>query len=487
MSKEERALKILYLAAEASPFVKVGGLGDVAGSLPRALRTLPEAPDIRLAIPLHGAIERTAYDLRPVAAFNIAYHGGTMQAEVFETQVDNLPVYLIGGEPFSADAPIYNSDAGKDGVKYTFFSLAALASAQSLDWTPDVLHANDWHTAPVVYTLALRRQYESFFECTSSLLTVHNLPYLGVGAEAALQAFGIPPDRTDTLPRWARHLPLPLGLLAADHINAVSPRYAEEMLTPEFGSGLFEFLATRRDSLTGILNGIDVDAWNPVSDSALEVNYSLDDLSERAKNKRSLQAEIGLEVNPRIALISIVSRMDHQKGIDLALDALRQIADQPWQAVILGTGDAGIEEQACQLGEALRNKVRVYLRYDEGLARRMYAGSDMILIPSRYEPCGLTQMIAMRYGCIPIARGTGGLRDTITDYETSSRGTGFLFAEPSASDLAATIMRAINVYGDKRRWLGLQRRAMRQDFSWARSAREYLALYRRLYVARRGI
>ena len=478
-------IRVLTLAAEAAPFVKVGGLGDVAGALPAALRALPTPIDIRLVLPFHNAIDKSQYKLEPVASFTIAHVDGPLMAKAFRTTVRDVPVYLISGAPIASADSVYSSDAGLDGVKFTFFSLAALELARALKWRPHVLHAHDWHTAPAVYAHSLTRAQDEFFHSTATLLTVHNLPYLGLGAEASLAEFGLPSAHDSPLPRWAQHLPLPLGLLNADHITTVSQGYAKEILTPEFGSGLDEFLKTRADSITGILNGLDTETWNPLVDQEIPVAYSVGDIKKRGRNKAALLEELGLEGDPQRPLLGLINRMDHQKGVDLVPDALRGIPGQDWQAVILGTGDPGLEDAARRLDAELPH-VRAVIRYDDGLARRIYAGADMLLIPSRYEPCGLTQMIAMRYGCVPVARATGGLRDTISDYHAESGGhrhsTGFLFKAATSQALSQDIQRALRVYKDKRRWSGLQRRGMKQDFSWQRSAERYLELYEKLVV-----
>lgn len=469
--------KVLLISAEATPFFKIGGLGDVGGTLPLALRALPKAPDVRLVLPLHTPLNRTAYDLRPAAEFSVPHPDGGIPAQAYRVSVEGLPVYLIYGSPIAEHPAVYTADPAVDGHKFVFFSLAALELARALDWQPDILHAQDWHTAPAVY--ALKARPDEFFAKTRTLLTVHNLPYLGQGAEGAMASFGLPSSADEALPVWARYMPLPLGLSAADKINTVSPGYAAEMLTPEFGSGLDEFLATRRADLLGILNGLDLESWNPETDPEI-ANFSAKTLKNRLENKRRLQAEVNIGVNSQIPLISVVSRMDHQKGIDLVADALRSTMDRAWRAVILGTGDPEIEEQVRQLAREYPDRVRAVIRYDGALARRIYAGSDMILIPSRYEPCGLTQMIGMRYGCVPIARATGGLRDTITDPQDGDQPTGFLFSEASASDLADALHRALDIYADKKAWRQLQLSGLRQDFSWQTSAQTYLDLYEQL-------
>lgn len=471
-------LKILFLASEADPFIKIGGLGDVAGSLPPALKLLDPAIDIRLVLPFHGAIQRQAYDLRTEAAFEVPFHSGSIRAEALTMNYRGLPVYFIAGEPIAQDAPVYTPDAAFDAWKFTFFSIAALQLARELDWKPHILQANDWHTAVALY--ALRLNPGDTFQHTATILGLHNLPYMGFGAAPALDAFGIPPASDSALPAWAQHVPLPLGLLAADRIVTVSPNYAREILHPEFSSGLEDFLRLRASAISGILNGIDTQVWDPSQDLTLASQYSVADLESRVPNKTNLQIEFNLPVDPDVPIISLVSRMDPQKGVDLVPNALRQVAHLPWQAVILGTGMAELENVMHQLQEDFPDRVRAAIRFDSPLSHRIYAGSDLLLIPSRYEPCGLTQMIAMRYGCLPVARATGGLVDTIRDADTFNDGTGFLFNLPESLALANALERALSAYQDRAGWEQLQINAMHQDFSWQRSAKHYLRLYHSL-------
>lgn len=474
-------LKILFLAAEADPLVKVGGLGDVAGSLPQALQKAGNI-DIRLAIPYYGAIQERRYPLTTVATCAVPHRSGVIPAKIFTTRLNDLIVYFVSGAPIPPEAPVYSTDNLQDGYKFTFFSLAALQLVQALAWAPDILHANDWHTAPAIY--AMHRQRDPFFADTASLLGVHNLPYMGDGAGPALQGFDLPPAAGSSLPWWAQDMPLPLGLLAADHIVAASPRYAKEILTPEFGLGLEVFLRSRKSTISGILNGLDTVKWNPETDKTLPARFIAASLPARATNKAELLAEIGLPGDMHVPLLAVISRLDTQKGIDLIPEALHQITDLPWRIVFLATGDTAIEAALRRLEADFPERVRALLRFDGALSRRIYAGADMLLIPSRYEPCGLTQMIAMRYGCVPVARSTGGLHDTIQDFGKQAKGTGFLFKQAESAELAAALRRAITVFQKKEPWLALQGRGMAQDFSWDRSAQQYLELYEQLHQDR---
>ncbi len=474
-----KTIKVLFLAAEAAPFVKIGGLADVAGALPHALRALSEEEtggvelDVRLALPLHMVIRTESATLRPVANFMLLQAKNALNVQVFETRSEGLPVYFVAGDPIATSGSVYSSNAALDGEKYTFFSLAALEMTKHLDWQPDILHVNDWHTALAAYALQLKH-WDMEMRDTKSLLTVHNLPYLGPDLTGRLASYGLPLAQSD-LPEWSRAMPLPLGLWAAERTVAVSPTYAKEMLTPSFGSGMENFLTIHQDSLTGIINGIDNESFDPASDDAISTNFTAETLKERSWNKIALQKQMGLEVDSAVPLLGIISRMDVQKGIDLAIDTLGKMKDDRWQAVILGTGDPALEKRAKNLARKMPERVKVEIRYDGRLARKIYAGSDIFLMPSRYEPCGLSQMVAMRYGCIPVVRSTGGLKDTVKHAET-----GFLFEKESVAAFRKSIREALKIYSNHDHWQSLQRNAMAEDFSWRNSAKKYAALYQSL-------
>jgi starch synthase len=481
---KSQKIKVLYLASEADPLIKVGGLGDVAGSLPPALQQItqiegvPTSLDIRLVIPYQPAIRQNFQDFELICQFEVPSKQGLISAQVFQTQIKNIPVYLISGTPIEQSSPVYSSNAAEDGPKYVFFSLAALELARTLNWQPDILHANDWHTALSVY--ALRHKYggDAFFKQTHSVLTIHNLPFMGAGTEAAFDDFDLPPSQYPYLPWWARKQPLPLGLQTAERIVAVSPTYAREILTPQSGFGLEKLLHIRRKSISGILNGIDYESWNPATDTQIAVNFVDKTLDRRRLNKYDLINTFSLDPDPSIPLLILISRMDQQKGVDLVLAGLSQSSQSKWQAILLGAGDPKLEKASKQLEEDFPTRVRTILRFDAQLARRMYAAGDILLMPSRYEPCGLAQMIAMRYGCVPLGRTTGGLRDTIQDVtEAGEEGTGFLFEGATSQAFSAALQRALEVYSDPERWLQLQRQGMRQEFSWEKSASQYARLY----------
>ncbi len=473
-------INILFLAAEAEPFIKVGGLGDVAGSLPLALRDLPYQAtqgaklDVRLVLPLHKSSRAESTTMRPLAEFTIYRRARSIPVQVYEMSLAGMPVYFINGDLLANAQSVYSTDPTPDREKYAFFSLAALEMTRFLDWQPDIVHANDWHTALALYALRSRRT-DPVLARIRTVLTVHNLPFMGSEGTDVLSAYGLMPVNEETLPKWARTQPLPLGLWAADAIVPVSPTYAREILTPEFGCGLETYLKTRSDKITGILNGLDTSGWNPATDKTLTASFSPTDLTGRIINKETLQRQLLLKENPRVPLMAMIGRIDQQKGIDITFEALRKMADKPWQFVLLGVGDSALESEARHLQAEFPDRVRAVLRFDAPLGRLIYGAADMFLMPSRYEPCGLAQMIAMRYGCVPVVRATGGLKDTVQEGKT-----GFLFAEADSSSMLEALTRALRVYGDPEKWERYQRNGMQEDFSWPRSARQYAIIYRSL-------
>ena len=471
-------INILFLAAEAYPFIKIGGLADVAGSLPLALRSLSTRQtggyflDVRLVLPLHRMAQAGEVTLKPLINFVVATKVGEIAAQAYISSLNGVPTYFIDGLPISRSDYVYSPDPEADREKYTFFSLAALELARTLNWKVDIVHANDWHTALSVYAIRTFNK-DLFYSKTSGLVTVHNLPYMGGDNGEALDRYGFQELHDKSVPVWARRQALPLGLWAADAIVPVSDTYAREILTPEYGCGLQDFLQSRTSVITGIINGLDVNQWDPAKDEFLFANYSIDTLEERLKNKISLLKNIDLSVDPRIPLIGMVTRIDYQKGIDLTIQALNLLMEKRWQLVILGSGDESLENQLSQLQEMYPDRIRVILRYDNSLSHQIYAGSDLFLMPSRYEPCGLSQMIAMRYGNIPVVHATGGLKDTVLEGKT-----GFVFEDSSPESQAESLSRALNVFTESEKWLSFQRSGMTQDFSWTRSAIQYSILYR---------
>jgi starch synthase len=489
-----KPLKVLFLSAEAAPLIKVGGLADVAGALPAEMRR--RGHDVRIVLPLHPSLRSMAAGLKAAAHPAVSARGSMMQAEAYLIDLGGVPLYLIDGPPLRASDSIYHADAGRDAPKYVFFSLAALELARVLGWKPDLVHTNDWHTAAANLWLAGRGRQDRFFKEVRSVLSIHNLPYFGNNAGWALAQFGLgvpekpsagnpsetdmsETDRFGALPYWAFSTLLPLGIAAADMNITVSPSYAEEILTPEFGAGLEDYLRTQKDRLTGILNGIDPAAWNPDTDPHLAQSFNIESIPQRAANKAALQERLNLAPDPAVPLIGIVSRLNEQKGIDLALPALECWCGRGNQAAILGAGEPWLEQQCQAFAARHRHRAALETGYHDDLASLIYGGSDYLMIPSRYEPCGITQMIAMRYGSLPIVRAVGGLKDTVQDL-AGPEGTGLVFEEASAPAAALALGRAEELFHQKDRRTAAQARCMNMDFGWARSVEEYLAVYRRV-------
>jgi starch synthase len=474
-------MRILMIAAEAAPLAKVGGLADVVGSLPRALSALGH--EVRVALPAYGSIDWLHYQPKMVAAFPVHAAGGDQQAEIWETAIGDVPVHLVGGPPIPKDRWIYGRTIEEDGPKFVFFSLAALWSAEALHWKPDVVHAHDSHAGAAAWWLATEGRENPYFEDVASVFTIHNLPYAAQGAGPALGEYKL--RRTDALgvlPESYRDSLMGIGIVGADMLSTVSPTYAREILAAEGGHGLDGVLRLRADRLSGILNGIDTDSWNPSTDPELVRHFDAKTLPSRAANKAALQDEAGLEKDARMPLLGVVSRLVKEKGFDIAAPAVKRWLDRGGQFVLLGTGDPALEHEFAQFEMRYPHRASVRLRFDARYARRVYAGADALLIPSRYEPCGLAQMIGMRYGCVPVARRTGGLADTVVDAGDPA-GTGLMFDEFHPWALWDALERALRVYAQPTKWAELQRNGMSRDFSWARSAADYAVLYERARAA----
>lgn len=483
MPETSADLRVLFISAEAEPFVRVGGLGDVAGALPQALRRIKQANghdariDIRLAIPYYSCISTTGYTVEKIADFAVPSASGPVSVSAYLTHIQSLPVYLISGDPILPGAPVYGKDVKADAEKFMFFSMACLQLPEEIGWKIDILHANDWHTAAALHQLKNLQKNGKADPGIHRILSIHNLPFMGAGAEKALKHYNIPAAVNLHLPEWAKTLPLPMGMDAAEKILTVSPRYAEEIQTAEFGCDLQSFIHTRKNDVLGILNGLDTSVWNPQTDPFIKQTFNSTSLSLRSINKQSLQQELNLPCAADIPLLAYVGRMDRQKGVDLLLDALPEIATENWQVVILGTGNQNLEEAASTLEKNFPQRIRVIRRFDSALSHRIYAGADMLLMPSRYEPCGLAQMIAMVNGCLPIASATGGLVNSIEPPSPEKPGTGFLFNFHQPNALIKTLSGALGLYQQQETWSKMQVSAMDMDFSWTLSAQKYADLY----------
>ncbi|HLG73389.1 MAG TPA: glycogen synthase [Chloroflexota bacterium] len=470
-------MRILIVAAEAVPFAKVGGLADVTGALPKALKRLGH--DVRLAIPKYQRIQDVKFDLRPVVFdLQVPMDSHFESALVKEGSIGgDIPVYLIDSARYFQRAGVYGYP--DDDERFVFFSRAALEMLPLLGWTPDVVHCHDWHTAIIPNWLNTLYRDDDRFNRIATLFTIHNLSYHGIFGNRVLEIAGIgsfgfsyadPGDNAVDL--------LGRGLHFADAINTVSEQYAREIQTPELGEGMEGLLRERSDRLLGILNGLD-DELDPSTDRHIAAAYGVDSLDRRVENKLALQREANLKVDAEVPLIGMISRLAGAKGFDILCEALPAILRQPLQMVILGTGEQRYHEELTQLAKRHRN-LALFLTFNTPLAQKIYAGSDMFLMPSRFEPCGLGQLIAMRYGSVPIVRRTGGLADTVLDFDPrSAAGNGFVFEPYEPMDLFGAVVRALETYKYTDTWRRLVEANMRRDFSWAASAQKYVEAYER--------
>ena len=480
--------KILFVTSEAYPLIKTGGLGDVSGALPIALKGLKQ--DVRLILPAYReAVRRNG----PYTIASLVFQPGSHPIRLLEGRLpdSNILVWLVD-IPSLFDRP-GNPYLGPDGrdwpdnaLRYGMFARAVTAIAlnqANLDWEPDIVHCNDWQSGLIPPLLSLHTPRPA------TVFTVHNLAYQGNFPAAQFHDLGLPAEL------WGIHglefydqlSFIKGGLLYADMVNTVSPTYAKEICTPEFGCGLDALLRGRADRLAGILNGADYGEWDPRHDSHLTHHYRRDALQGKVDNKAALQKALGLKRDPKVPLIGFVGRLVAQKGVDLILAILENLLLQDIQFVILGTGDKDSQDALTTLATRYPSRCHVTIGFNEQLAHRIEAAADMFLMPSRYEPCGLNQIYSMRYGTLPIVRRTGGLADTVEDLSAGlNAATGFVFDEASPAALSDTVQRAVALYTENPQgWLTLMHNAMGRDFSWRQSAAAYLDLYQQA-LAHRG-
>ena len=468
-------MKVCFIAAEAAPFVKVGGLGDVIGSLPKSLREL--GVDARVILPLYSSIDRERFGLKYKAYQFVDLGWRHSYCGIFETEVDGVPCYFVDNEQYFNRDSIYGQI--DDGERFAFFSKAALEILPALDFKPDVVNVNDWHTAlSVIYLDVLKSREAEFYKDMKSVLSIHNIEFQGKFNPYEMgNLFGLENKYFDAL-IYNGDLNLLKGAIQlADRVNTVSETYAREILDPYFSYGLDKILNVEQGKLRGILNGIDVDKFNPKTDPMIPVNYDLKTFEDKVQNKLALQKEMDLEVNADVPLIGMVTRLTHQKGIDLILQASEDILRTGAQLVILGTGDAHYESALRSLEHYRHDRVRSILLFSNEMSAKIYAASDLFLMPSKTEPCGLSQLISMRYGTVPIVHRVGGLRDTVIPF-TGVEGNGFTFESFQAGDMMDAIYRAVTCfYQSPDEWKQIIKNNLQKDVSWEQSAKKYLDLY----------
>ena len=471
-------MKILFVASESHPFIKTGGLGDVIGALPVSLKEL--GADVRVVIPNYRDIkEDIKNNLKYIDNFYVNVGWRKQYCGILQYEYEGVKFYLLDNEYYFKREGLYGYY--DDGEKFAFFSRAVLELIKYIDWTPDILHCNDWQTSMVPVLHKLEYINEEKFKNIKTVLSIHNLFFKGMFSPEVLpELFGYDYETffNGSLEHNGAVSFLKGGINYSDKVTTVSKTYAEEIKTPEYGEQLDGLLRYRGDYLEGIVNGIDYKEYDPGNDNYISFKYDYKTLDNKALNKEELQKELNLPVNKDIPMIGLVSRLTHQKGCDLIIKILDELLKEDVQIVILGTGDYMYEESFKSFSARYPSKLSANIRFSNELAHKIYAASDMFLMPSLFEPCGLGQLIALRYGSIPIVRETGGLKDTVSPYnEYEESGNGFGFRNYSHEELLNISKYALSIFRDKDRWNKIVKYAMDSDNSWGKSAREYMRIY----------
>jgi len=481
-------MKIAFVSSEAIPYAKTGGLADVAGSLPKELEKL--GCEVKLFIPKYSTIDEVKHGLRyngGVDEISIRINGQLRFAHLHQANLpgSNVEVNFIDCPYYFHRNHLYTNDSDED-ERFILFSKAVIEIVQRMSWVPDVIHCNDWQTGLLPLFLKDNYNWDRMFDKTSTLFTIHNIGYQGRFSKSTLFKAELSgelffPDGPIEFKDSVSFMKT--GIVFADLISTVSNKYSHEILTPEYGAGLEKTLRTRKPDLYGILNGADYSVWNPETDTNIPYNYSINDLTGKLKNKKYLLEEFKMPFNEKISLIGIISRMVAQKGFDIFAEAINELMTLNAQWIILGSGEDHYELMFRSLANELPNKVGVSTGYNNKLSHLIEAGADMFLMPSRYEPCGLNQIYSLKYGTVPIVRKTGGLADTVHDWDELhsyklDTGTGFTFNDHSGYALFKSVERAVNCFSVKRAWKKIQSNGMKKDYSWKHSAEQYIELYK---------
>ncbi|MEL7566613.1 MAG: glycogen synthase GlgA [Dehalobacterium sp.] len=476
-------MDILFAVTESDPFAKTGGLGDVGGSLPMIINRLNCS--LRVIMPQYSFIPlHLKKEIRHITSFTLDLGWRRQYCGLNEMKCQGVHYYFIDNEYYFGRDQLYGY--GDDGERFAFFSKAVLESLLHMkEFKPDVIHCNDWHTALIPVLIKEYYMNDPFFDGIKTLLTIHNLKHQGTFSKGILGDLLAMQENTPGARSLEFHGSVNYfkgGLLLADAITTVSPTYAREILEPYYGEGLEDMLRNREEKITGILNGIDHEKYDPRTDQNLVSRYP--SAAWKNENKVRLQALLDLPVNKNVPLLVIVSRLVDQKGLDLLEQIMEEIVTWEMQLVVLGTGEKKYEEMFSYFAHKYPAKIAVKIMFDEDLARKIYGGGNILLMPSRFEPCGLTQMMAMRYGTIPLVRETGGLKDSVIPYNAKNGlGNGFTFTSYDARELLAILEKAVRLYHeDKKTWQSLEDNALKADFSWEESARKYIGLYRDILI-----
>lgn len=472
-------MKILYVASEARPFVKTGGLGDVMGALPKTVASMKN--DCRVIIPLYEEIpQEYRQTMRFVGSTYVDLSWRRQYLGVFEYTMDNVVYYFIDNEYYFKRKGLYGHF--DDGERFAFFSKAVLEACSVTGFYPDVIHANDWHTAFVPVFLDIFYRNVEGLRNTKTVFTIHNIEFQGkYDKYLAGDILGIPENWRSIVECDNDVNYMKAGIERANIVTTVSKTYAEEIKDPYYAYGLAGILNARDYKIRGVVNGIDVDVFNPATDKNLVANYTLKTVAKRAENKKALCELMGFNYSPDRPLMVLISRLTEQKGIDLVATVLDEMLQADIQLVVLGKGDWKYETILKNAEKTYNTKMRAIINFSQELASKLYGAADMFLMPSKFEPCGLGQMIAMRYGAVPIVRETGGLKDTVEAFNpVTQKGNGFTFKAYQAYDMLDAVWRTLGTYFDKNLWKKVQSNAMKCDFSWKRSAKEYLDVYKEI-------
>jgi starch synthase len=486
-----QALKICLVSSECTPFAKTGGLADVVAALGRFLSK--RGNDVRIVMPMYSRIKNGGHEFYPVPDAQdipIRLGGRTYWFSLSTLQLprSSAKIWLVRCPELYEREGIYTQD-GDEHLRFALLSRAAFLMCQHTQWSPDIMHCNDWHTGLIPIYMRTHYGWDKLFENTRTVMTIHNIGYQGTFSSETVSGLGLDSDRYLL---WQEDLNenrinyLKTGLVYANAITTVSRTYAHEIQGDELGMGLAGVLRQRSDSITGIVNGVDYEDWNPRDDVLIPHGYTIKDMSGKALCKEALMKRFGMSYEPTTPVFGIVSRLTFQKGFELLAETLTVLLQREnMRVVVLGSGEEKYESYFTWLQNTFPHKVAYDRGYKEDLSHHIEAGADMFLMPSRYEPCGLNQMYSLKYGTVPIVRRTGGLADTVEQWDPQSRtGTGFLFGEFSADALMNTMRFALDCWKDQEAWKVLQRNGMERDFSWERQGEEYVALYRRLLPPR---
>ena len=477
-------LKVAFVSSEVEPFSKTGGLADVAGALPVELRKL--GVEIIVFTPFYKSIKEGDFAYAQIDLgenLKISVGGKEVEYRVFASLLpgNKVTIYFIDAPEYFHRKEFYTQD-DDEAERFVFFQKAVIETLQRMQWKGDIIHVNDWQTSLIPYYLKTIYAWDKLFENTKTVFTIHNIGYQGAFPAEKLSVAEILPEHfypTGPAEFYGKINFMKLGILFSDKINTVSETYAKEILTPAFSGGLDGVLKQREKDLSGILNGVDYSQWSPQKDPLIPVNYSSQKIARKIENKKALASETGLKFSENTPLMAIISRLVSQKGFDLFLDLFDFFIEADAQLVVLGSGDEKYESFFRKLAFYSEGNIKVHIGYNNKLAHLIEAGADIFLMPSLYEPCGLNQIYSLKYGTVPVVRKTGGLADTVKDWDETpdEKGNGFVFEKFDSSEFANAIERALNYYKDKRIWKKIQRNGMREDFSWRKSAKKYLELY----------